>query len=291
MAQNNDSSLGKLRKHLQEQYRISIKDEESLETIRNFSITNRKVYLYAFALFMLAALLTSLIFSITPLKRLMPGYGKMTTSAEVYALNKHIDSLEYKITAQSVFINNLKRVVYGDVETEEEAKANMDIIPDSVINEQLVLSQEALVDNEAPPEEEISLERSDRKELLVKGLEFFPPLNGSISAGFMNQKGHLGVDILAPRNTAIKSILEGIVISSDWTLETGNTISIQHRDNIISVYKHNSALLKKTGDIVKSGEAIAIIGNSGTLSDGPHLHFELWIEGQPVNPEDYMSFN
>jgi murein DD-endopeptidase MepM/ murein hydrolase activator NlpD len=107
----------------------------------------------------------------------------------------------------------------------------------------------------------------------------------------MPEKRHFGIDILAPRNTPIKSALDGWVVQSDWTLETGNTIGIQHENNIITFYKHNSVLLKKVGSYVKAGEAVAIIGNTGEMTDGPHLHFELWYKGNPVDPADYINFN
>ena len=124
----------------------------------------------------------------------------------------------------------------------------------------------------------------------LEGINFFAPVNGTISAPFMNPQGHLGVDVLTPKNTAVKAALEGIVISSDWTLETGNTITIQHINNILTSYKHNSVLLKKVGSHVKAGEAIAIVGNSGKLTSGPHLHFELWVNGKPLNPQDFINF-
>jgi murein DD-endopeptidase MepM/ murein hydrolase activator NlpD len=119
---------------------------------------------------------------------------------------------------------------------------------------------------------------------------FSSPLSGEISEGFQPDIKHYGVDVVAPQNTAIKTIMDGWVIISDYTVETGNTIGIQHPNNIISFYKHNSALLKKVGSFVKAGEAIAIIGNTGELTDGPHLHFELWHKGKPVDPADFIMF-
>jgi len=124
----------------------------------------------------------------------------------------------------------------------------------------------------------------------LEQLFFIPPITGRMSEGFMPDKKHYGVDILAPKNTPIKAVMDGYVITSDWTLETGNTIGIQHANGIVTFYKHNSALLKKTGSLVKAGEAVAIIGNTGTLSDGPHLHFELWHKGKPINPIDFINF-
>lgn len=119
---------------------------------------------------------------------------------------------------------------------------------------------------------------------------FTPPLTGEISAKWSPEKKHYGVDILAPKNTAIKAAMDGYVFLSDWTMETGNTLGIQHANNTITFYKHNSALLKKAGSYVKAGEAVAIIGNTGMLSDGPHLHFELWHKGKSVNPMEYVDF-
>ena len=119
---------------------------------------------------------------------------------------------------------------------------------------------------------------------------FVPPVLGTISAGYNPETEHYGVDVLAPSGSAIQAIASGVVIGSDWTLETGNTIALQHNNDVLSIYKHNSALLKKVGERVSAGEAIAIIGNTGTLSDGPHLHFELWYDGKHVDPENFVNF-
>jgi murein DD-endopeptidase MepM/ murein hydrolase activator NlpD len=124
----------------------------------------------------------------------------------------------------------------------------------------------------------------------IEQLFFAPPLKGEVSAHFDRKKNHYGIDILAPKNTPIKATMDGYVIVSDWTLETGNTIGIQHENGILSFYKHNSTLLKKTGSYVRAGEAIAIIGNTGALTSGPHLHFELWHKGKPLDPADYVNF-
>src|SRR5204863_7330192 len=121
------------------------------------------------------------------------------------------------------------------------------------------------------------------------GFYFFTPLNGAITEEFNAKQKHYGVDIVGRPNEAIKSTLDGTVVYAGFTAETGYVIAVQHSNNIFSIYKHNSALLKSIGDYVKAGEVIAIIGNSGELSTGPHLHFELWYNGNPVNPKDYMS--
>jgi murein DD-endopeptidase MepM/ murein hydrolase activator NlpD len=131
---------------------------------------------------------------------------------------------------------------------------------------------------------------SKSEDLPIEGIFFVNPLKGEITSQFDLKKNHIGVDIVAPKNTAIKSALSGYVFLADWTLETGHTIGIQHANNLITFYKHNAALLKKVGAFVKAGEAIAIIGNTGTKTDGPHLHFELWYKGIVMDPTDFISF-
>jgi murein DD-endopeptidase MepM/ murein hydrolase activator NlpD len=124
----------------------------------------------------------------------------------------------------------------------------------------------------------------------IEQMYFVVPVRGEISSEFAADKSHFGIDLVAPKNTAVRATMDGYVFLSDWTLETGNTIGIQHANNIISFYKHNAQLLKKAGNFVRAGEAIAIIGNTGEKTDGPHLHFELWHKGTPVNPADYIAF-
>ena len=132
--------------------------------------------------------------------------------------------------------------------------------------------------------------KSESPNQKLEHLYLVPPVKGTISAGFSEAQSHFGIDVLAPKSTPIKAILDGHVIFSDWTLETGNTIGIQHNNNMVSIYKHNSSLLKKMGSFVKAGEAVAVIGNTGTISSGPHLHFELWVDGLPIDPQKFINF-
>jgi murein DD-endopeptidase MepM/ murein hydrolase activator NlpD len=129
------------------------------------------------------------------------------------------------------------------------------------------------------------------RNIQLKDMRFTTPISGTVVSTFNPKKNnHLGVDIVAPKNTPVKAVMDGWVISSDWTLKSGHTIAIQHSNDLVSFYKHNSALLKRAGSYVRAGEAIAIIGNSGELTDGPHLHFELWHQGTPIDPLNYVRF-
>jgi murein DD-endopeptidase MepM/ murein hydrolase activator NlpD len=125
----------------------------------------------------------------------------------------------------------------------------------------------------------------------LQELFYFTPVSGIIISSFdPASSGHYGVDVVAKDNEPIKAVAEGTVVFSGWTQDFGYTLIIQHKAGILSVYKHNSVLLEKVGNYVAAGDVIAIIGNTGELTSGPHLHFELWYNGNPVNPEEFVSF-
>jgi murein DD-endopeptidase MepM/ murein hydrolase activator NlpD len=139
-------------------------------------------------------------------------------------------------------------------------------------------------------QDRFSIEAIEETEDRKKGLILFKPVNGTIFNAFNPKDGHYGIDLVAPKDDPVKSVLDGTVIAASFTADDGNVISIQHANNLVSVYKHNAVLLRKIGDMVKAGESIAFIGDSGENSEGPHLHFELWENGSPVNPTQYLSF-
>lgn len=280
-------------------YRLVIMNHDTFEEIGSYRGTLLNVYLGVAALIMLVALLVIALVFFTPLRRLAPGYGDINETSEWFQMKAEIDSLEGQLVAQQVYIDKFRKMISGDVEPQPARE-----VSEEQLQQVLDSTQEP-----APIPEEDELRRSLRfgqqrinpagglatGELAssVAGPEklyFTPPVSGPISAGFMPERRHFGVDVLAPKNTAIKAAMDGFVTLSDWTLETGHTIAIQHDNNVITFYKHNSALLKKVGDFVKAGEAIAIIGNSGTLSSGPHLHFEIWYDGKPLDPAKYVNF-
>jgi len=134
------------------------------------------------------------------------------------------------------------------------------------------------------------VENTLQVETNINDMIFTPPIKGMVSDTFAPSRAHYGTDIVAPKGEVIKATQKGTVIVATWSADTGHMLAIQHDNNVISFYKHNSSLLKKTGDFVKPGEGIAIIGNSGEMTDGPHLHFEMWFNGQPINPQRYIDF-
>jgi murein DD-endopeptidase MepM/ murein hydrolase activator NlpD len=240
--------------------------------------------------------------AVTPIKRYLPGYGLGSSSEEVLSLMRKVEEVENEMNAQRIYLNNVKRMLTGDVETEEDIPVPEKNLISNLVNlEEQNLSTPSEEDNELRKEVELenigNLAKRSRytgngksEDMPIEGVLFVNPLKGEITSQFDLKKNHFGVDIVAPKNTAIKAALSGYVFLADWTLETGHTIGIQHANNLITFYKHNAALLKKVGAFVKSGEAIAIIGNTGTKTEGPHLHFELWYKGIVMDPTDFISF-
>jgi len=282
---------------MQRSYRLVIMNHETFEEVGSYRLSLFNVYIFLSTLMVLVAFLVVAMIVFTPLKRYIPGYGSANAQPELIRLNQQVDSLKELVDAQELYVSSFRKMIMGEGETLKEVPERQNTLGDSAlhierIEEDELLRQEVrMEDLKAIGQSEPQFAAGQSYDVPLEQLYFTPPITGEVSAPFMPEKKHLGIDILAPKNTPIKAIMDGRVIAADWTLETGHTIGIQHEHNLISFYKHNSALLKETGAFVKAGEAIAIIGNSGALSDGPHLHFELWHKGNPINPAQYFSFN
>lgn len=205
----------------------------------------------------------------TPVKKLIPGYADFESNPKFIQLTKDFEAIQDSIASQQVYIDGIRNLLTADGSTLDIGE-NVTIkrpVPAATVEQKSKVS--------------VSSSQID--------LSLMSPLEGLVSLAFNPEIKHFGIDVLAPKGSPIKATSEGHVIMSGWNLETGHTIGIQHKGEFLSFYKHNLKNLKEEGDYVKAGEAIAIIGNSGTLSDGPHLHFELWYNGNPVNPEDYIN--
>ena len=264
----------KWRDRIRDTYRISILDDENLEEVGSYNLSLLSFYtLISVIAFVLSALVISFIV-FTPVKRLIPGYGDINDNKKFIELSKKVDELEKEVSAYDTYTTGLKNMLTGVIHNSSVEKIDSLETLKSVRPE--LINQEDLK------------ETSRAKELDF--LKFATPVSGKISAGFNPSIRHFGVDIIAAKDTPIKSILDGVVISAEQSVSTGNSVYIQHQKNVVSVYKHNSVLLVKTGDVVKTGQAVAIIGNSGEMTTGPHLHFEMWYDGKYVNPEKYIGF-
>ena len=284
-----DKSLGR---KLKTRYKLVLIDESSFEEKINFRVSRLGVIILAGSLIIMLIFLTVYLIAFTSLRQYIPGYTDISLPKKIYELQQKTDSLEREFKRKDLYILNMKRIIEGkDVSVEIVPPMQVEYNYDTI---SLVHSKEDSVlraEYDAQSKYNLYQSRSySSGQVSFGNINFFPPLRGIITRAFDAGNNHFGVDIVANQNEAIKSILDGTVIFSDWTLETGYIIGIQHKNNIISVYKHNSAILKQQGTFVKAGETISIVGGSGELSTGPHLHFELWHNGNPVDPEEFIAF-
>ena len=297
IVQGIEGSFARFRKVIQKSrntfYRLVILNNDTLEQVGTYRLSVMNFYVALSSLIVGFTILGICLTVFTPLKKIIPGYGGVSSERTVFELSQQVEKLEKQVREQQTYADNVRKLLMGDVQRESDIPKNTTAVVDSNINvdpspEELQVRAGGITTNNNAGENK-TLNVSNRNDRL-ESMFLSSPLSGQVSLGFDLIKKHYGIDIIAPKNTPIKAAADGFVISSDWTLETGNTIAIQHLNNVVSFYKHNSSLLKKVGDKVKSGEAIAIIGNTGEQTSGPHLHFELWKDGKSVNPSEYIRF-
>ena len=273
--------------------------DESGRPILNFKLNLLNLILVIIGIALLLIVITTFIIAFTPLREYIPGYTDTNLNREVYLLSLRADSLEKEMQKKDVYFDNIKKIVEGYDFAADSALASLSIyeplpkgVTDTITLKKSV--QDSILRAEYEAQNQYNLFGDDylppaKPSSLVKN--FFVPLNGTILNAFNAEKGHLGVDISSDRDQVINATLEGTVVFSTWSINNGYCIGIQHSDGYFSVYKHNATLLKKEGDYVKAGEAIAILGKSGESEEYEHLHFELWHNGIAVNPADYMTIN
>lgn len=280
-------------KWVSDNHRLVLFNDETFQEERSLRLSRAKVIFFLIFVFVLISTFTVSVIIFTPIGYLMPERSNESLRMNIISMNQQIDTLEMEILKRDVFIDNMKNVVYETFEYEDDVEKNRQMKEDDKEEEVPEKSVELkdLIDNvESELELGNLIENNLSKELEFDDMLFFTPLRGIVSDTFAPARNHFGTDIVAPKGQVIKSIQKGTVVVSTWSVDTGHMIGVQHENNVISFYKHNSSLLKKEGDIVKAGEGIAIIGNTGEMTDGPHLHFELWFNGQPINPQKYLTF-
>ncbi len=285
--------MEELKRNKKRKLRLSIFDDHTLEEVKTLKLSKPMMFSIIGAGVLLIFGLVFLLLVYTPLNLFIPSKASLNAKNSVIESSLAIDNLEQKINAEKVYLNQIKNILQGKIATDtfnvgsiyndtsivisKSEFESSDL--DSIIRAELEANNLGILNN---ANEEV-------KETL-KNLHFVVPLKGIISSEFDRKASHFGIDIVPGNNETVLATLSGTVILSTWSVETGYVIGIQHNFNLISFYKHNSVLLKKAGDRVKSGESIAIVGNSGEQTTGPHLHFELWHNGTPTNPRDYISF-
>jgi len=279
----------KIKKLFQNPYRIVIFNDSNLHIMRQVRF-NAKTMLGALILAVIAIIFgVTILIAFTPLREYIPGYptGKMKQMLINNVLV--VDSLEQEAQRRELYFKNFRAMLAGETPSDTVIKRGVAVRPDQV--------QFRKYDHDSLFKEEIAQEQMNLgfnsapgSKTGVAGLLFFPPLNGMITGKHDLSNRHFGVDIVGKLNSRISAALDGTVIFAGWTIDTGYVIYLQHELNLVTVYRHNAELLKIQGDKVRAGEAIAIMGNSGKETTGPHLHFEMWLNGVSVNPEEYIKF-
>lgn len=277
---------------LTNRYLLIIRNEENFAEKKTISFNYARVILILAVAFSITLGISIYLVTMALEEWLDPRYTQMMTNRQLVDLTVRIDSLEYEMNLKDQYINNIKLIVSGD----PQAWAVLDTqSTQSLAPAELKIRE---ISNPIDSQFRAEFESEGLGLLTYRGsssdefreLYLFSPLEGIITDGFNPKENHFGVDIVAREGEPVVCVTDGVVIFSSWTLDSGYVIGVQHRGNLISVYKHNSELLKNVGSFVSGGDIIAIIGNTGELTSGPHLHFELWHNGNSVNPQEYVAF-
>lgn len=283
----------KIFKRLKNKYRMVILQESSYAEKFSMLLSPLNVILVFafFSIFIVLVVLGVIVF--TPLKEFIPGYSDTSTQTNALKAAETARLLEEQARKQEQYLNNLQLILSGEEVGVDTGSVSSEVVQQGEISFERSVEDSLLrLKIEEGEQYNVSFENNrDVSQGEMAGMFFFTPLRGEITSSFDPAINHLGVDVVSNKNEAVKAVLDGTVTLATWTTDGGFTMQIQHRNNLISVYKHNSVLLKKEGDEVKAGDSVAIVGNSGELTDGPHLHFELWHQGKALNPEEFMVFN
>lgn len=280
----------KLKKKLTRKYRLVILNEDSFEERISFKINRLNILILGGVFSVLLIALTSVIIAYTPLKEYIPGYSSTALKQKATHLVYKSDSLERVLSVNNAYLDAIRKVLTGKLDTFPTFDKNSVVKakPKAIDQRKLLPSEEDSVFRD-------QVELEDRFTLFNKATKktkvvFFAPILGKVTQKFDIKTKHYAIDITAKTGTPVKSVADGTVIFAEWTAETGYVIIIEHTNGFLSVYKHNATLLKKQGDLVLTGEAIATVGNTGEFSTGPHLHFELWNDGYPIDPSQFIDF-
>ena len=282
----------------QEKKRIIILDVDNYEEKRSYTTSKFNVFILLSFFTILLGFLTFALISYSSLKNLIPGYPNPTQQQEIknksIIIDQKLTELLSKTEKEKSYINNVMQILNGSIPINEKDTSWKKIKPSTHSNTNKISSSEKSMREKVQNREKFDIDvipGGALKSEVLPELLLFPPIKGEITNKMNISSGHFGVDIIAPKNEAVSSILNGTIIYHNWSPTDGHVVHIQHKKNLISIYKHNSEILKEIGDFVESGEPIAIVGNSGEHSTGPHLHFELWHNGYPLDPEIFINFN
>ncbi len=273
---------------LKDQYRLTIFNDSTFQSVWTMKLTRLKVFSFVSIAAAIIVFLVTFLIAATGLREYIPGYPNAEQRQMLVDTALKVDSLENELAKRDEFFKGIKAIISGETLNDSLINDTTSELYD--VNFKEYNHDSVFQDNLLAEQLSLSIQKNTAKKTELSQIHFFVPVKGIVTNHFNISSDHVGVDLVSDPNARISSILDGTVIFSGWTLETGYVMYIQHEADLVSVYKHNAELLKSTGDKVKAGEAVAIIGNSGELSTGPHLHFEMWHRGIAINPEQYIDF-
>lgn len=280
----------KKKKNWRDKYRFTVRNDHTFEEVWRIRLTRYNAFLLIAFLFIFLIGATASVIAFTNLREFIPGYPDVTMRRNILISAIRLDSLERELELRDKYFANLNAIISGK--------------PPSAVYVHLDSTQnyKKIAFNTSPEDSALraSIENEERFNLTIgpepsvskpEGLHLFPPVKGIISGKYDIRTKHFGTDIVTKPKALVSTVLDGTIIFTGWTMETGFVIEVQHPDNIVTVYKHNATLLKETGELVRAGEVISVVGDSGELyTSGPHLHFEIWYKGSALDPEKHILF-
>ena len=269
-------------------YRLVILNEDTFEEQLYFRLSRLNVLIISILLVSLIAVGVFSVIAYTPIKEYIPGYASSQIRQQAIENYLQVDSLQFEYEQNLRYLNSIKSALKGEVEL---ASLNRDSVLQDTFQRRLPetfrIEQDSILRAEVEREDKYNYFETENQSNFES---FFPPVQGIVSNAFDAASRHFAVDIAVDEGAPVKAIATGTAILAEWTAETGYVLILKHPEDLLSVYKHNQALYVKQGDVVKAGQVIAAAGNTGELTTGWHLHFELWVEGYPINPEDVIDF-
>ena len=278
----------KVLKKLRYKFRLIIINDETYEEHFSLKLSLLNIITGVGFLMFIIAIIVGSILSFTPLREYIPGYSDLKTKQNAAYAYQKADSIENELLIRDQYLNNLKLVLNGDI--------NADSLDDTRIED---VRTEGIQDVKSPEDSLMRLTIEEQEKYALhnsnaniedKVYFFFNPIKGTVVDSFNVKIAHFGVDVVTKKGEPIKAVMDGTIVMADYTTKSGFVVQIQHRNNLVSIYKHCSAVLKQVGEKVAAGDPIAVVGNTGELTTGPHLHFELWEDGIPIDPQNHIIF-
>jgi hypothetical protein len=287
---NYNRMKGKFREFLAKllkDYRLSIYDNNNLTEVYTSTVSRLSIWVILLFISLVSVSITLILLFYTPLKHSIPGYPSKHMSEMIQYNSIMVDSLNDEISKRDNYLQKIKSVIRGEIieDTVSNTESKVSIVKIKPMKNDSIFDKLISTDKSR-----YSNTKSESEVDVLSKVNFFPPASGMVTNKFNASSGHFGTDVVGAKNSHISATLRGTVIFAEWTISTGYVVELQHENNLVSIYKHNSDILVKPGEKVDAGKVIAIMGNEGELSTGPHLHFELWYNGKPIDAEHYINF-